>query len=158
MHSAPTPSHWMEPNQQYMHVYVYVYILYIYSCLVLYSTCTISAAGGHSHNTHTAIGLPSQWPGTHHFMGAWYIKLVNLVLNTHNINPIAGLWGWAMGCILWVLRLIYVLSLRCCMLTKEWEFQYKDVSFKFKNPHHLDKMVSPLSQGVISISKYAFPA
>ena len=44
-------------------------------------------------------------------------KAVNFLQNHHNRHPLARPLGWAMGCLLWVQALIYILpkSLQCCM-------------------------------------------
>ena len=47
----------------------------------------------------------------------YHYNMANFLPNTHNRHHIAHLWGWDLGCILWVWSLIYVLleSLQCCI-------------------------------------------
>ena len=62
------------------------------------------------------IGHDYSVPSAGHIQCGTMITVI-LSQNIHNRHPIAHLWGWGMGCLLWVQTLIDILlqSLQCCM-------------------------------------------
>ena len=71
---------------------------------------------------------------------------VNFLQNSHNGHPIARPWGRAMGCVLWVWSLIYVL-----LLPSQRRMSYRDELDRIVTAHMYYVLIDDIDMGQISL-------